>query len=341
MVIVPFLMLTEAFSQDGLRREYYDSGKIKAEYYYENGLRNGPATLYYENGFLREEAFYRNGSLHGVNRKYYTNGLIAERATYNNGVVIGVPFKFEYKDVPRAQVTPPAEQPGRRVKDLEWMMSWESPGPGRKAEPVLLKDIQAVIQQRFFFAGIPEGDYTMTAGRDGLRVRVRSFLDRDALELLLSSRGILYFKGIETESSVIQSHETNPGPDYEWITINQKNFLMEKDPWLTVRAVETADLRDAGYNRKKLFLKFKNAEAEILKKVTEQHVGGTTAMTLDDFVVTVFTVDQPLSNGELVLDSEQVTESMLRVVFSLVFNPDFPVGVKVKEVDGDIPDGAL
>ena len=333
--LLPFAALAGDIPRDGIYKEYYDSGKIKAEYHYQNGQLNGPAHLYFENGFLREEALYKNGKLHGINKKYYTNGLLAERATYSNGVVVGVPFKFKYGDIPPQKPLPDQNQE-KKIKKLAWWAVLDDARPGPKTDAALQK-LKAFIKERFMFAGIPEADYTLAAEKERLFVRVSSLFDKEELIMLLSSPGILYFKGIESDPAVVQNNRQKLSPEYEWIEINNKELLMEKTPWLTVKAVETADVREAGYNKKRLVLTLRKTEAEILKDMTTKHVGELTAVVLGDRAVTVLTVAQPLLTGELTFDNELLSGNMQHVVFSLVFSPDVPVNFKLEETDSEIP----
>jgi len=333
--VAPVMALAGDVPQDGIHTQYYDSGKIKAEYRYQNGQLNGPAKLYYENGFLGEEAFYKEGRLHGINKKYYTNGLLSERMTYNNGVLADVPFKFEYGDIPLHEALPvPREE--RKIKSSAWRIMLEEKQAGENRSVALTK-LEEFIRARLMFAGILEVDYTLTLEQDQIYVRVNSLFDAQDFVLLFSSPGVLYFKGIESSPDVIQNNAQKISPEYEWIEINQEKLMMEKRPWLTVKAVETADFQDAGYNKKNLVLKFKEAEAEVLKKMTEKHVGEQTALVVGDYVVAVLDVKQPLRAGELTLGSELLSENMQKVVFSLVFSPDIPVNFKIEEIREDTP----
>ncbi|MFA5261075.1 MAG: hypothetical protein WC450_07605 [Candidatus Omnitrophota bacterium] len=335
--VVPVRAIAEDVPEDGIHQEYYDSGKIKAEYHYQYGQLNGPAKLYYENGFLREESFYKNGKLQGVSKKYYTNELLSERAVYNNGVLVGPPFKFEYRNSYFQQDLPDQGQQERKAKNSAWWIIFTEKQPGGDADTAASRRVEEFIKARLMFAGIPEADYTLTVEQDRILVRVSSLFNPEDFVMLLSSSGVLYFKGIESDPSLIQKNTQKPNPEYEWIEISQKKLMMEKQPWLTVQAVETADFQEVGYNKKNLLLKFKKAEAEILEEMTEKHVGEQTALVIGDHVIAVLDVDQPLRLGELTLDSELLSENMQKVVFSLVFSPDIPVNFKIEEAHTDTP----
>jgi len=304
---------------------------MKAEYNYQEGQLNGPAKFYYENGFLREESFYKDGKLHGINKKYYTNGLLAERATYNNGVLWGVPFKFEYGDIPikEERVVQSLE---RKIRNSAWRMTLDEEEKKGDRLATALQKLEEFLKARLMFAGIVEADYSLIVEQEGAFLRINSLFDPEDLVMLFSSPGVLYFKGIESDPAVIQQNTPNPSSEYEWIEMNQQKLLMEKKPWLTVWAVETADFRDAGYNKRDLILKFKDADAKVLEKMTGSHVGEKTALLVGNSVVAVLDVGQPLRGGELILDSELLSENMQKVVFSLVFRPVIPVRFKTEDI---------
>ena len=44
-----------------VKREFYDSGKLKNETYYKNNKEEGLKTTWYENGQKMSEAYYKNG----------------------------------------------------------------------------------------------------------------------------------------------------------------------------------------------------------------------------------------------------------------------------------------
>ena len=51
--------------RDGIRKEYYETGRLKTEMPYKNGKTYGVTKSYHENGNLRAEVPYKNETLHG------------------------------------------------------------------------------------------------------------------------------------------------------------------------------------------------------------------------------------------------------------------------------------
>jgi antitoxin component YwqK of YwqJK toxin-antitoxin module len=60
--------------QTEIKKEYYDSGKLKKETSYTDGLKNGIEKIYNEDGSLLEENQYLNDKLVGVSKEYFKNG---------------------------------------------------------------------------------------------------------------------------------------------------------------------------------------------------------------------------------------------------------------------------
>ncbi|NDG85447.1 MAG: toxin-antitoxin system YwqK family antitoxin [Proteobacteria bacterium] len=96
-------------SRDGIFREFYPSGKIKAEAVYRNHERQGPYHLYSESGELLSEGFYERGQMsghwlrrneegaprdegdwkndapHGLWRLYSEGGFVGSEGYFENG----------------------------------------------------------------------------------------------------------------------------------------------------------------------------------------------------------------------------------------------------------------
>ena len=59
---------------DGIIKEYYESGKLLAEYNYKDGKLEGLSKGYYESGAFRGEWNYKSGKLEGIVKVFYENG---------------------------------------------------------------------------------------------------------------------------------------------------------------------------------------------------------------------------------------------------------------------------
>ena len=86
-LIIIFLLLfsTSVFSQEGLIKTYYASGKMESEITYHKNVRDGIAKFYYENGNLKQELTYANGKIDGLVKNYAEKGKVLEVLTVVNG----------------------------------------------------------------------------------------------------------------------------------------------------------------------------------------------------------------------------------------------------------------
>ena len=82
----------------GVVRTYYDKEqtKLKEEYFQVNGEKEGIKKFYYDNGKLSSIVNYINNYMDGEFKAYYSNGMIEMIANYNNGIMIGE-YKTYYK----------------------------------------------------------------------------------------------------------------------------------------------------------------------------------------------------------------------------------------------------
>ncbi len=59
---------------DGKMTDYYPSGKLMGERYFENDKQSGKTTLYFEGGEVKEVQYYENGLKNGGDTVFYENG---------------------------------------------------------------------------------------------------------------------------------------------------------------------------------------------------------------------------------------------------------------------------
>ena len=81
---------------DGIRKSFYDDGKVQEESMYKNGKRNGAATWFLQNGKLSMIYTYEKGDLQGPAKVFDENGIIKQEGMYKNNNEEGE-WK-EYKD---------------------------------------------------------------------------------------------------------------------------------------------------------------------------------------------------------------------------------------------------
>ena len=81
---------------NGIGRFYYDSGKLRGETPFQNGLREGVAKTYYENGALKGEATFKNDKFEGLKKEFFDSGRIQSEVPFVNNEAEGI-AKFYYE----------------------------------------------------------------------------------------------------------------------------------------------------------------------------------------------------------------------------------------------------
>jgi len=79
----------------GITREFFESGSLKFEGRYENGLEEGAFITKYENGTLKSKVNYIDGAMDGLAEGYYENQQPAYEINYKNGTYDGVYKKYK------------------------------------------------------------------------------------------------------------------------------------------------------------------------------------------------------------------------------------------------------
>jgi len=80
---------------NGKKYEYYDNGKIKAEFILKNGEISGILKVYHENGNLQRTGSYTNGKENGSFVEYDELGKISAKYTMEHGEVNGILTIYE------------------------------------------------------------------------------------------------------------------------------------------------------------------------------------------------------------------------------------------------------
>ncbi len=71
---------------DGVKKDYWENGKLKSELRYENGRLNGESVWYTKQGVVMTRAFYRNDTLEGRYQRFHQNGELDVECWYKNGL---------------------------------------------------------------------------------------------------------------------------------------------------------------------------------------------------------------------------------------------------------------
>ena len=82
---------------DGIVKEYYKSGKSKAEWNYKNGTLDGICKVYFVNGNLMVKSSYKAGKRNGITKSYYHGLRLKYRYEYKDGKLDGIVKKY-YKN---------------------------------------------------------------------------------------------------------------------------------------------------------------------------------------------------------------------------------------------------
>lgn len=88
-IIALMLLAIPMASYAEVKKAYYESGALKAEFNYENGKKHGLTKVYYESGALEAEANFENGKRHGLSKYYSEDEKLIMRKNYIDGKVVG------------------------------------------------------------------------------------------------------------------------------------------------------------------------------------------------------------------------------------------------------------
>jgi len=80
---------------NGIGRFYYESGTLKSETPFKEGLREGLGKLYFESGKLKAETPFKNDKIEGLKKEYYESGVVQSEVFFVNDEADGI-AKFYY-----------------------------------------------------------------------------------------------------------------------------------------------------------------------------------------------------------------------------------------------------
>jgi MORN repeat variant len=72
--------------KQGLMKTFYESGKVRQTFWYENNLRQDSAKWYYEEGQLFRTTPYKNDTVDGIQKQYYRTGRLKAKIGYSKGL---------------------------------------------------------------------------------------------------------------------------------------------------------------------------------------------------------------------------------------------------------------
>jgi len=82
---------------DGVKKVFYDSGSLRFETNYRNGVKDGISREYYKNGSIKAAAIYLEGKKQGVYKEFYPTSFLQKITFYNEDVLHG-DYKKYYED---------------------------------------------------------------------------------------------------------------------------------------------------------------------------------------------------------------------------------------------------
>jgi uncharacterized protein len=92
-------LITEKGEKDGFWKEYFDSGKLKAEGNYKKDIRTGQWKFYHRNKQLEQIGQYDDtGKFIGEWKWYYENGSLLRKEFYRNGLADGLMTEYDPQD---------------------------------------------------------------------------------------------------------------------------------------------------------------------------------------------------------------------------------------------------
>jgi len=96
-VLLSILVVVLLGCEKNIKKEYYETGELLAEYEVVNNLRNGNAKEFYLTGELFRISRYENDTLHGKYKEYYKSSELKSSGIFINGKLTCSLRKF-YKD---------------------------------------------------------------------------------------------------------------------------------------------------------------------------------------------------------------------------------------------------
>ncbi len=104
---------------NGIRKVFYQSGKIAEETIYKSGIKEGPYKRYTENGVIMEETIYKNGDYDGKAIFRESDGQLAGQGLYKNGKKVGMWKILEKGKLKDVNMNNQGKKFQKRVKPLE------------------------------------------------------------------------------------------------------------------------------------------------------------------------------------------------------------------------------
>lgn len=87
-------IIDEEGNREGVWKEYYPNGKIRAIGNYLNNQRSSKWTFYYQNGKIEQTGEYLRGRINGIWTWFYEDGTVSREESYFNGKEDGIMVEY-------------------------------------------------------------------------------------------------------------------------------------------------------------------------------------------------------------------------------------------------------
>lgn len=91
---IPLIFIGCTQSDEQVKKAYYQSGQLKSEGTFRNGVQDGNYRIYYQNGNLKQRGKYNSGVLVDTVYDYFESGKIEVKTPYQNGKINGEAISF-------------------------------------------------------------------------------------------------------------------------------------------------------------------------------------------------------------------------------------------------------
>jgi hypothetical protein len=144
--------------------EYYQNGKVQAEFSMKNGVKQGLGKIYYLNGKLSSECNYNKGLKHGIEKKFYSDGTLYRTREYYEGKLNGTEKRFYRNGQLKTLITYKQGMPGKGLVEYKPNGTKITEYPEFRYEIIFDRDYQKQKLVLFYFAGIDKNVHFYRGG---------------------------------------------------------------------------------------------------------------------------------------------------------------------------------
>lgn len=121
--------------REGMGKTYYESGKLQSETPFKNDKMEGLKKAYYESGVVQSELFFVNDEAHGMAKMYYPTGKLQGETPFKNNRADGTAKLYN----PKGKLLRTIE-----FKEGEVVQGFDYDANGKKKELSLEELIEAI-----------------------------------------------------------------------------------------------------------------------------------------------------------------------------------------------------